>query len=101
MTTYIVLDGLTVPLYGPFTACDCRPHCGLPPCTGCGEDHGGHDHGGDVHLCRDCDLARGLAAMLCPVCQRMRFRAGVLGGLGEWLWGERCGCATQPSGIPG
>ncbi len=38
-------------------ACDCRDwSCGLPPCDGCGEDHGGLEFG-DKRLCRDCHLA--------------------------------------------
>ena len=80
------------PTHGPRRACYCSPHCGLPPCTGCGEDHGGHDMGDGEHLCRDCHLERGLAMMQCSVCQRMRYRPNVLGGIGEYLWGEACKC---------
>jgi hypothetical protein len=94
MTSIYLPDSQTwVDLYEPQPACSCRPHCGLPPCTECGEDHGGHDHGNGVHLCRDCDLEYRLTGMRCSVCQRMRYRSGVLGGLGESLWGERCRCA--------
>ena len=35
-------------------ACSCKDWgCGLPPCDGCGEDHGGLERDGK-RLCRDC-----------------------------------------------
>lgn len=84
-------------IHGPFTACDCRPLCGLPPCTGCGEDHGGHDRGSGVHLCRDCDIEYSMASMQCSGCKRMRYREEtLLGNIGAYLWGERCTCAPRP-----
>lgn len=38
-------------------ACECRDwSCGLPPCSVCGEDHGGIDMGAAGRFCRDCHL---------------------------------------------
>lgn len=98
--TYLVFDrdfDHRVEVCGPFTACHCRPHCGLPPCTGCGDDHGGHDHGGGIHLCRDCDIEHGLSGMECSACGRMRYRTETpLGNIGGYLWGEPCTCDPRP-----
>ena len=62
----------------------------------CGEDHGGNDMGGDLHLCRDCAIEYRLDGMQCSGCNRMRYReddaTGPLPGLAAALWGERCAC---------
>lgn len=61
----------------------------------CGEDHGGHDRGGGVHLCRDCDLEYSLDGMQCSGCRRMRYATDApasLSQLAEVIWGERCVC---------
>lgn len=82
---------------GPYCACSCRPFCGLPPCTACGEDHGGHDHGNGAHLCRDCDIEWVLASMECSVCKRMRYRTETpIGNFGAYLWGDPCACDPRP-----
>lgn len=73
--------------------CGCHPSCGLPTCTGCGEDHGGHDHGGGKHPCRDCDIEFLMTRMQCSQCGRMRYATdSPVGNLGESLWGRRCEC---------
>lgn len=78
--------------------CDCDPWCGLPPCDECGEDHGGNELNGR-HLCRDCEIEELKDGMQCSVCKRMRYRtdvSGVLGNLGEYLWGSACSCDPKP-----
>lgn len=75
------------------SVCGCKPPCGLPPCTTCGEDHGGHDHGGGIHLCRDCDLEYMLDGMQCSGCKRMRYATdSIATPFAESLWGKRCAC---------
>lgn len=82
----------------PSHVCDCNPWCGLPPCDECGEDHGSIELNGR-RLCRDCNVAEFIDGMKCSACQRMRYRTdatGVLGSLGECLWGDRCVCEPLP-----
>jgi len=84
-------------------ACDCKDwSCGLPPCDGCGEDHGGHKVG-DKNLCRDCDLEFVFEHMTCATCGKLRTRSdGVSGELAAYLFGaeHRCLCETFVSKRP-
>lgn len=63
-------------------------------CKNCGDETLNPDY------CRDCGIERGLDAMECSGCHRMRYRTDPpYSDIGRAFWGEPCACDPRPPSV--